>query len=205
MWYHAPSWLGWACRPSGAQAPQWCSMPVELTPCSWAALLSEVGGCDAEGGSHAGEQPTTSSSQPAQCCSCSGQRGNGAGGGGGAPSCPGGPSVHVVEDLRQLAPALARLRASMRDSVVAIDLEWRPDFGVGRSRVALLQLASSSVAVLIRTCKLPKGPLPGVLSEFLRWASFAHLPCLAPLVCRACAGGAVSCQEWYRHLWNASL
>ncbi len=52
---------------------------------------------------------------------------------------------------------------------MAIDLEWRPDFGAGQSRVALMQLATSSCAVLIRTCRL-KHQLPPVLAEFLRWA-----------------------------------
>ena len=65
----------------------------------------------------------------------------------------------------------------MQDSIVAIDLEWRPDYGPGQSRVALLQLASSSTAVLIRTCKLPKGPLPEALLEFLRRALHPPLCC----------------------------
>ncbi len=55
----------------------------------------------------------------------------------------------------------------MADRVVGIDLEWRPD--VGRSqkhKVALMQLASSTCAVLIRTCRMDT--LPSCLTTFLR-------------------------------------
>jgi hypothetical protein len=46
--------------------------------------------------------------------------------------------------------------------------EWRPDRGQGKaSRVALLQLASSSVAVLLRTCLLG-WQLPPCVQAFLR-------------------------------------
>lgn len=46
--------------------------------------------------------------------------------------------------------------------------EWRPDRGQGKaSRVALLQLASSSVAVLVRTCLLG-WQLPPCVQGFLR-------------------------------------
>jgi ribonuclease D len=61
------------------------------------------------------------------------------------------------------------LRDSMQDHVIAIDLEWQPDFGAGRSRVALMQLATSTCAVLVRTCRM-KYQLPPKLMEFLRWA-----------------------------------
>ena len=89
---------------------------------------------------------------------------------------PGGIAVHIVEAAEQLPGVLAALRGSMRDALIAIDLEWCPDFGAGRSRVALLQLASSSVVVLIRTCRLPRGPLPGPLLEFLRCVAPTHAP-----------------------------
>jgi ribonuclease D len=43
----------------------------------------------------------------------------------------------------------------MQDGVVAIDLEWRPDYRPGsNNRVALMQLASGSTCVLIRCCLL---------------------------------------------------
>lgn len=47
------------------------------------------------------------------------------------------------------------MAARVQDPVLAIDLEWRPDRRRWESnRVAMIQLASSTVAVLIRTCKL---------------------------------------------------
>jgi hypothetical protein len=118
--------------------------------------------------------------------------------------------VYLVEREEQAAPAMAALRRSMADSVVAIDLvrlpsaeapaptlacngahfrapsglitavcvptgqdmcllqEWRPDRGQGKvSRVALVQLASSSVCVLLRTCLLG-WQLPPCVQAFLR-------------------------------------
>ncbi|KAK9807866.1 hypothetical protein WJX72_011603 [[Myrmecia] bisecta] len=55
----------------------------------------------------------------------------------------------------------------MQDPVLAIDLEWRPDFGPHRtSRVALIQLASATCCVLIRTCRL-SFHIPPVLQKFL--------------------------------------
>ena len=42
-----------------------------------------------------------------------------------------------------------------QDEVLAVDLEWRPDFHKGAcSQVALVQLASARHAVLIRSCYL---------------------------------------------------
>ena len=66
-----------------------------------------------------------------------------------------------------LADALAALRDSMADRVIGIDLEWRPDLRRGfQNRVALMQLASTTRAVLIRTCCMDG--LPPCLSAFLR-------------------------------------
>jgi len=43
----------------------------------------------------------------------------------------------------------------MTDPYVAIDLEWRPTYSRGAtSRVALMQLASPRIAVLIRVCRM---------------------------------------------------
>ena len=76
--------------------------------------------------------------------------------------------VDVVSTEAALTPALTALRASMTDPAIALDLEWRPDFGRGSSRVALVQLASGSRAVLVRVCRMG-GQLPVALREFLRW------------------------------------
>lgn len=52
--------------------------------------------------------------------------------------------------------------------------EWKPDYGRGRSSpVALIQLASSTLAVLIRVCSLPRAAgaqavLPPCVQAFLR-------------------------------------
>ena len=73
----------------------------------------------------------------------------------------------MVETEAALGPALAVLRASMADAAVAVDLEWRADTGAGSSRVSLLQLASSSVAVLVRPGRMG-WRLPQVLRDFLR-------------------------------------
>ena len=76
--------------------------------------------------------------------------------------------VDVVDTEDALGPALASLRASMTDPAIALDLEWRPDFGRGSSRVALVQLASGSRAVLVRVCRMG-GRLPAALRDLLRW------------------------------------
>jgi ribonuclease D len=75
--------------------------------------------------------------------------------------------VYVVENAAHLGSALQNLRASMQDPVIAIDLEWRPEFGRRFTPVAMVQLASSRVAVLIRTCRMSY-KLPAVLKAFLR-------------------------------------
>jgi hypothetical protein len=62
--------------------------------------------------------------------------------------------VHVVEKAQDVEPGLAALHASMRDPLIGIDMEWKPDSKWGTNKVAMLQLASSSVALLIRTCHL---------------------------------------------------
>lgn len=61
--------------------------------------------------------------------------------------------VLIVENQQQLPHALQQLQASMQDPYVAIDLEWRPEFGRRFTPVALMQLATSRTALLIRTCK----------------------------------------------------
>eukprot|EP00879_Flechtneria_rotunda_P029156 GHRR01031434.1.p1 GENE.GHRR01031434.1~~GHRR01031434.1.p1 ORF type:complete len:314 (+),score=95.23 GHRR01031434.1:1-942(+) len=80
---------------------------------------------------------------------------------------PDGLQVLVIENQVHLPSALQQLRASMQDPIIAVDLEWRPEFNNRFTPVAMLQLASSSMAVLIRTCRMSYR-LPPVLSEFLR-------------------------------------
>lgn len=59
----------------------------------------------------------------------------------------------------------------MQDSCVAIDLEWKPEGWAGSgprpNRVALMQLASASVAVLVRVNSLGFR-MPPPLRAFLR-------------------------------------
>lgn len=89
--------------------------------------------------------------------------------------CCNSPQVLLVEEEAHLGGALQALRDSMQDPVVAIDLEFehlqsRP------IRVAMMQLASSRVAVLIRTCRMDN-KLPKVLSKFLQDPSVCLLGC----------------------------
>lgn len=74
-------------------------------------------------------------------------------------------TVYVVTAADQsIEPALAALRASMQDPFVAIDLEWKPG---KNSSVALLQLATGAVAVLLRT-KVLDSKSAAHLEAFLR-------------------------------------
>ncbi len=75
--------------------------------------------------------------------------------------------VLVIEDPLYVAPALAKLRASMTDPYVCLDMEWKPEFGKGQrpTPVALIQLSSATTAVLIRTC-LMQNKLPQALRSF---------------------------------------
>ncbi|KAK9819950.1 hypothetical protein WJX72_004294 [[Myrmecia] bisecta] len=90
------------------------------------------------------------------------------------PSTPGlcqlplpcGLSVMTVDSKGQLPEALQVLRGSMQDCVVGIDLEWCPDFVKGAcSQVALLQLASATCCLLVRTSHVG---MPPELLAFLR-------------------------------------
>jgi hypothetical protein len=78
--------------------------------------------------------------------------------------------VFVVEDAEDLVPALEALRKSMplRDPVIGVDLEWNAELEPGQhSKVALIQLASSSMVVLIRTCILGDA-VPQPVIDFCR-------------------------------------
>lgn len=78
-------------------------------------------------------------------------------------------AIHVVSSLSDLPCALEALRNSLLGGggEVAIDLEWRPEWRGARqpTRVALIQLATPSVCLLVRTCLLPLSP---PLQAFLR-------------------------------------
>ena len=82
--------------------------------------------------------------------------------------------VLLVDSDYALEEALDALRESMNDSIVAIDLEWTPDVVSGfYSFVALMQLASSTRAVLIRLCCMDG--MPYMLEQFLRCCfSWSH-------------------------------
>lgn len=110
---------------AGNDSLPWCSLKVTMPSLNWPAILTAIG---ASKTNLSGELPR---------------------------QIPGGVAVHVVETHTALIPALAALRSSMQDGVVAIDLEWRPDYRAGsNNRVALMQLASGSTCVLIRCCLL---------------------------------------------------
>lgn len=97
--------------------------------------------------------------------------------------------MHVVSAAEGLPGALRALRDSMQDGVVAVDLEWRPEgwAGNGPSRVALMQLASATTAVLVRVCRLGFR-MPPPLRAFLRCAGACPI-LLGPLRrCLPCCG-----------------
>lgn len=82
------------------------------------------------------------------------------------PQLPEDIDIFLVETQADLVPALAALRKSMTDSVVAIDLEWRPDFQCNsNNRVALIQLATTTTCVLVRCSRL-RWSLPAALRHF---------------------------------------
>ncbi|KAL4421525.1 hypothetical protein ABPG75_010816 [Micractinium tetrahymenae] len=72
----------------------------------------------------------------------------------------GGLEAALVDRPEQLAPALCALRRTLRHGVSALDLEWPQS----RRRAALVQLASGSLCVLVRTCLLG---FPPALRDFL--------------------------------------
>ena len=96
---------------------------------------------------------------------------------------PYGLEIYLVERPQQMQEALRLLKDSMQDSIVSIDLEWKPDFVKDTSKVALMQLSSATCCLLIRTCKL-QHVLPPALCEFLRYAMMVlcilQAPCQTP-------------------------
>ena len=74
-----------------------------------------------------------------------------------------GVDIRLVACLDQLDSALAALRASLQDSIIAIDLEWKPDNKTSNP-VGLIQLASATVCVLIKCrCFTARHTLPAPL------------------------------------------
>lgn len=94
-----------------------------------------------------------------------------------------------------------------QDQVVAIDLEWRPEVLAGRtSPVAMLQLASASVAVLLRTSsmgyRLPPAALhfladPSVVLVGFGWGRLWRGARALPWPCPRTAAW---CTQWMRTL-----
>lgn len=128
------------CTCSCGPTALWCSEAVTLEPTDWRALQGRA---------------TQEQIQQRQ------QQGE--------HVLPGGLRAVVVSAAAELPAALASLRASMTDAIIAIDLEWRPQFvaGAPTKKVALMQLATSSACLLIRCCKMGFA-LPPPLLEFLR-------------------------------------
>ena len=80
---------------------------------------------------------------------------------------PGGISIYIVDRRAQISEALDILTDSMQDSLISIDLEWRPDYVRDTSKVALIQLSSATCCLLLRTCKM-NNFLPDDLLAFFR-------------------------------------
>jgi len=80
------------------------------------------------------------------------------------PPPPSSNQVLVIENPLYLPDAIKRLRASMQDPILAIDLEWRPAFGPKFTPVAMIQIASSRMALLIRTCRMQYRLAPELLA-----------------------------------------
>lgn len=77
------------------------------------------------------------------------------------------PQLHLEAALVQHLPYM-RMYASMQDSVIAIDLEWKPEYTAGVTNpVALMQLSSASVCVLLRISSM-RFSLPAAVRAFLR-------------------------------------
>ena len=76
--------------------------------------------------------------------------------------------VEVVDTEEQVPAAMAALGESMGDAVVGFDLEWKPERKAGeKNPVALVQLATASRVVLLRTNKIGHR-LPEAVRAFLR-------------------------------------
>mmetsp|Transcript_5958 Transcript_5958/g.14072 ORF Transcript_5958/g.14072 Transcript_5958/m.14072 type:complete len:640 (-) Transcript_5958:467-2386(-) len=66
-----------------------------------------------------------------------------------------GLEVYMVDNPAHAADAINRLRASMQDPLITIDLEWKPEWKAGQNnRVSLMQLSSATVCVLLHTSSM---------------------------------------------------
>lgn len=75
--------------------------------------------------------------------------------------------VLVIEE--EVEKGLQWLNQGARDSVVAIDLEWRPDSRHTNNNVACIQLATQKRCLIIRCCCWKvNGLMPQVLIDFFR-------------------------------------
>lgn len=79
-----------------------------------------------------------------------------------------GVTVVLVDRPPQAASAVALLRASMQDPLLGLDLEWQADTSpTSQNPVSLVQIASATCCLLVRTCSL-KFKLPPEILELLR-------------------------------------
>ncbi len=85
--------------------------------------------------------------------------------------------MYVVETEAAVAPAVEALTGSMRDRLLAVDLEWVPDSSPAVSNpVAMLQLASTSCVLLVRTCRMQRRrEMPAALLDVLRCVRLVQL------------------------------
>ncbi|GLI63902.1 hypothetical protein VaNZ11_007024 [Volvox africanus] len=125
---------------SASLEPVWCSFEVTLQPINWQPVFDEPAGSLQRFSLARGYEKML---------------------------LPQGLVTYVVENEQHIGDALRNLKAGMQDRVVAIDLEWRPETVSGRvSPVALLQVSSGSVCLVVRTSCMGY-LLPSELRSFL--------------------------------------
>ncbi len=99
-----------------------------------------------------------------------------------------GATVLLVDQASQVPAAVELLRASMHDPILGIDLEWQADFTATQNNpVSLLQIASASCCLLVRSCCM-KHKLPAELLQLFRWACVPPAPAQNPHPSRPCMG-----------------
>ncbi|KAG2491215.1 hypothetical protein HYH03_010425 [Edaphochlamys debaryana] len=138
-----------AASPSPASAPSspsaslgmpWCGFPVKVPSIDWQAVFDEPAAVLQRTHLARGYEKVT---------------------------LPQGLVSYVVSNPQHAAEAVQALRASMQDRLIAIDLEWRPETAPGRSSpVALLQLSTATICLLLRTCSMGYS-LPQPVVDFL--------------------------------------
>lgn len=73
---------------------------------------------------------------------------------------------HTCTSASDIVDSVDEYYALTLQDVIGIDLEWKPDNAQEENNVALMQLASQTVVLLIRTCKIG---VPKKLINFLRY------------------------------------